>query len=409
MEELLMDIRLNSRGLCLVFAVASVFLLSAAPSAMAQIDKIDVHGFASQGYMGSSSYNYLMPTKEGSWAMSEYAVNVGTDINDDLRIGVQLFSRNLGEIGGSRVDIDWAFGDYHRYDWLGLRAGRVKVPFGLYGETADFDHVRTSVLMPQGVYDLRFRNMRTALNGINPYGNVNLKEAGGLDYTVAFGMAPVAADGSVSQFMDDTGYATLVSNENKFTLGAQVMWNTPLEGLRLGHTLTKFDTRMTLAIDPMVAGMLGIDPIQAMKFEGTVNTASVEYAYSNLLLASEYNWWDTGKGNSIGMDLAWENWYVQGSYRLNRWFEVGSYYSVHYEDKDNHEGDGYSPKSNAWQKDLALSTRFDITNNMTFKIEGHYMDGNALLMLMDNPILTQDPSNAEDNWYMIASKVSFAF
>jgi len=209
--------------------------------------------------------------------------------------------------------------------------------------------------------------------------------------------------------MDDTGYATLMSNENKYMLAAQLIWNTPLNGLRMGHTLSKFDTRMTLALDPMIAGMMGIDPMQSMKFDGTVNTSSVEYAYSNLLLASEYNWWKTGSGNSLGMELKWENWYVQGSYRLNPWFEVGSYYSVHYEDKDNHEGDGYTPKFNAWQKDLALSTRFDITNSMTFKIEGHYMDGNALLMLMDNPILTQDPSHAEQNWYMIASKISFAF
>lgn len=404
-----MDIRLNSRARRLAFAVASISLLCAAPSAIAQLSNVDVHGFASQGYMGSSEYNYLTASKDGSWAISEYAVNVGSDINDDLRIGVQFFARNLGDIGGNAVDIDWAFGDYHRYDWLGLRAGRVKVPFGLYGESADFDHVRTSILMPQSVYDLKFRGMRTALNGVNPYGNVDLKEAGGVDYTVAFGFAPPPTDGSVSQYIDDTGFATLAGNDNKYTLGAQLIWNTPLDGLRLGHTLTKFDTRMTLQLDPVIAGMMGLDPVQEMKFDGDVNTSSVEFTYANLLLAGEYNWWKTGSGNNLSMDLAWENWYVQGSYRFNAWFEISSYYSVHYEDKDNHEGDGFNPDFSAWQKDLTLSTRFDITSNMTFKIEGHYMDGTALLMQMDNQQLVTDPANAEQNWYMLASKISFAF
>lgn len=140
-----MDNRLISLEPHSVLAVVSILLSCAAPVAMADLGDIDVHGFDSQGYMGSDTYNYLTPSKDGSFAISEYAVNVGSEINDDLRIGVQFFARNLGDTGNNTVTVDWEFGDYHRYHWLGIRGGRVRMPFGLYGETADFDHVRTSV------------------------------------------------------------------------------------------------------------------------------------------------------------------------------------------------------------------------------------------------------------------------
>jgi hypothetical protein len=404
-----MDTRLNSRGLRVAFAVASVCLLIAAPSAMAQIGDIDVHGFASQGYMGSTTYNYLTPSKEGSWAMSEYAINVGSDLSDQLRIGVQFFARNLGDVGGNEVTVDWAFGDYHKYDWLGIRGGRVKMPFGLYGETADFDHVRTSALMPQGVYDLRFRDMRTALNGINPYGNLDLQEGGGLEYSVAFGISTGNTGGAVEKFINDSGLGTFGGSDNDYTLAAQLIWNTPLDGLRLGHTLTKLKHELTMLIDPTIAGMMGIDPVQKFKIEGDVNTSSVEFSYANIMVAGEYNWWSTESGNPLGFNLNWENWYAQGSYRLNAWFEMGTYYSVHYEDRDNRSGQGYDPDFSAWQKDLALSTRFDINDNMTFKLEGHYMDGIAMVSTMDNLHLVDDPSQIEQNWYMLVSRLSFAF
>lgn len=406
-----MDTRLKSRGLRPAFAVATIVLLIAAPSVMAQTGEIDVHGFAGQGYMESSTYNYLTPSKEGSWAMSEYAVNVGSNLSDELRIGVQFFARNLGDIGNNSVGVDWAFGDFHRYDWLGVRGGRVKMPYGLYGETADFDHVRTSILMPQGVYDLQMRDMRTAINGINPYGNIDLQSGGGLEYTAVYGFTTAGTDGALEKYINDTGYASLGSNDNEYTFAAQLIWNTPLEGLRLAHSYSKFKTELTLLIDPMIAAMMGIDETQILAFNGSLNVSSVEFTYANLTLAGEYNLWDSGSGagDSGEFGIDYENWYAQGSYRLNSWFEVGSYYSVHYEDKDNRSGEGYDPDFSAWQKDLALSARFDITSNMIFKLEGHYMDGNALIMNMDNLHLVEDPSLVEQNWWMFASKVSFAF
>jgi len=305
--------------------------------------------------------------------------------------------------------VDWAFGDYHRYDWLGIRAGRVKSPYGLYGETADFDHVRTSVLMPQSVYDLQMRDMRNAVNGINPYGNLDLKEGGTLEYSAVYGFTSPSTDGSLEKYISDTGFATFGGEDNEYDFIGQLIWNTPLEGLRFAHTYSQFKTEITLLIDPMIAAMMGIDSEQVLKYDGTINVSSAEFTYGNLTLAGEYGLWETGGKNSEGLNVDYENWYAQASYRLNAWFEMGTYYSEHYEDKNDRKGENFTPNIMGWQKDLALSTRFDITDNMIFKLEGHYMDGAALLMNMENPVLVEDPANAEQNWFMFTSKVSFAF
>lgn len=404
-----MDIRLISRKSHLVLAAVSILVLSAAPLAMADLGGIDVHGFASQGYMGSDTYNYLTPSKDGSFAISEYAVNVGSDISDDLRIGVQFFARNLGDIGNNTVKVDWAFGDFHRYEWLGIRGGRVKAPYGFYGETADFDHVRTAIFMPQSVYDLQMRDMRTAVNGINPYGVLDLKEGGGLEYSAVYGFTSPSTDGALEKYVSDTGFATLGGQDNEYTFTAQLIWNTPLDGFRLGHTYSQFNSELTLLIDPMIAAMMGIDEVQTMKFDGNLSVSSAEFTYGNITLVGEYNLWETGGENASGFNVDYENWYAQASYRLSAWFEMGTYYSEHYEDKNDRKGENFNPNFRGWQKDLAVSARFDINNNMTFKIEGHYLDGNALVMNMDNPVLVENPSQAERNWYMFASKLSFAF
>ena len=47
-------------------------------------------------------------------------------VTDRLRIGAQLYLRNVGELGNWHPVLDWGFADYRVRDWFGLRGGRVK-------------------------------------------------------------------------------------------------------------------------------------------------------------------------------------------------------------------------------------------------------------------------------------------
>ena len=126
---------------------------------------VDIHGYISQGYMRSNKNNFLAESYGGSFQFNELGINFSVELTDQLHAGLQLASRDLGSLGNNKVVVDWAFMDYHYQDWMGLRVGRVKMPFGLYNETRDIDMLRTSILLPQGVYNENFRDALTGIQG----------------------------------------------------------------------------------------------------------------------------------------------------------------------------------------------------------------------------------------------------
>jgi hypothetical protein len=108
-----------------------------------------------------------------------------------------------------------------------------------------------------------------------------------------------------------------------------------------------------------------------------------------------------------------DSWYVNASYRFNKWLEAGTYYNEHYANVHDRNGSllslsGSPPaaKSDASQKDLALSLRFDPTEWWIFKVEGHCIWGTALLQDNARNPLTERNDNP---WWMLAVKTTFSF
>jgi hypothetical protein len=107
---------------------------------------------------------------------------------------------------------------------------------------------------------------------------------------------------------------------------------------------------------------------------------------------------------NTSVDLDSDTWYAGAAYRVNKWLEVGSYYTEDYPNMANRNGQGTAVPSDAYQKDLALSFRFDPKPWWVFKIEGHYIRGTALLE--DN---ANNPVRNGDGWFMLAVKTTFSF
>ena len=127
---------------------------------------LDVHGFVSQGYIKSTANNYLVEsTGGGSFEFSEAGLNFTLQPVDRLSIGIQLFAYNLGTSGNFTMRADWFYLDYHFRDWLGLRAGRVKLVYGLYNDISDIDAARTPILLPSSIYPLTDRNLLFGVQG----------------------------------------------------------------------------------------------------------------------------------------------------------------------------------------------------------------------------------------------------
>jgi hypothetical protein len=111
---------------------------------------VQVHGFASQGYVYTSGNNWLTmnTTGDGSPGFTEMGVNMSSQLNDSFHLGAQVYDRNLGQLGQFHPQLDWAVLDYRFRPWLGLRAGKIKTTLGLYNDTQDLDFLHTFAFEP---------------------------------------------------------------------------------------------------------------------------------------------------------------------------------------------------------------------------------------------------------------------
>ncbi|MBV9085065.1 MAG: hypothetical protein JOZ62_20495, partial [Acidobacteriaceae bacterium] len=152
---------------------------------------VQVHGFLSQGFAYSRGNNYLtMNSNSGSLAFTDFGANVSTQVTDKLRVGAQIYDRNIGQLTQWRPELDWANIDYRFRDWLGIRAGKIKTVMGLHNDTQDMEFLHPWAILPQSIYPLDLRVSTIAHTGADIYGDIGLKRFGGVSYTVYAGKAP---------------------------------------------------------------------------------------------------------------------------------------------------------------------------------------------------------------------------
>ena len=426
--------------------MAAVF--SAAPPAAAGDleDDLVLHGFVSQGYLNTSRNQYLMPRSvNGTAAYTEAAINLSTQPTDRLRVGIQFLGRNFGATGNDQVLIDWAYGDYRWKDQLGIRAGKVKMPFGLHNEGRDVDMLRTSIFLPQGIYNEKQRDFVLAYEGAGIYGNLDLQAVGELDYHIYAGTlnVPSTSKGfwgdlfaNVGQEMEEqvglafdqeagtapgTSKAAFRSNDEAqvtfpWIYGGSFNWTTPLEGLRFGASgmTGRYNIQSQLRYDVIVPVVVfGVNYEIYYPFEVPVDETvkidhiavfSGEYNLNDLTIAAEA-YHDRIFGSST------KGWYGSVGYRFSRALSLACYYS----DSDPVAAvEALSPGARddlpdyyGWQRDWTISSRLDLTDFWLFKLEYHFIDGVALTNPRPHDVDLADPMKRK--WGMVAAKTTFHF
>src|ERR1019366_6056708 len=173
-------------GLVLVFACLCAGQITLQAQEFKLFDRmVQVHGFASQGFVYTNDNNWLtMNTSQGSAAFTDFGINLSSQVTDKLRVGAQGYDRNLGQLGQYHPSLDWAVADYRFASWFGVRAGKAKTTLGLYNDTQDQDFLRVFALLPQSVYPIDLRDAAIAHLGGDIYGSISLKHRlGDLAYT----------------------------------------------------------------------------------------------------------------------------------------------------------------------------------------------------------------------------------
>ena len=410
-------------------------------------DEIAIHGFVSQGYLKSTGNNYLAKSMRGSWEFAEVGINFGTNVSDDMRIGIQLFTRDLGELGNFNFEFDWGFADYTWYDEISFRLGRIKMPYGLYGEYRDLDIVRPGVLMPQSVYFESLRDLLVAFNGLQIYGTIDVGSSGfgSIDYSLFGGsiMGPGSGEkSSTALFFNNRAYEqsrstplfrTRNDSVNPWMAGASLAWATPVQGLLLKFTMSHYYANIKADLNPLFIEQLSqigqlpeyIDPVQSYHSMVNFSVGSLEYTIGEFIFAYEYARY-YGEFQSLNApllphtDLNQERSYAQVSYRINDSIQVSSYYGYQRDPRKIYspfpdlflgqtKQDKILPEGTLdfqwFAHDYSAAIRLDINDYWIVKLEGHYFNGTTHLYVVMNP----NKERLVQHWSLIAAKTTLMF
>ena len=255
---------------------------------------------------------------------------------------------------------------------------------------------RTFVLLPQGIYDARWRDFYASLDGGEFFGTLPLQSAGSLSYEIYGGLIHPSEDGGIALYIRSSlpTFIHLDSISSDEVFGGQLWWNTPVNGLRFGMAGAFIPVENFATTIQTSGGPFHPDNKLAVVFE----QYSAEYLWKAWTFQAETLFLDLHPDAAGMADTRRFTWYGSAAYRFNKWFEAGGYYTEFYGDTDHPDN------SLLYQKDAALALRFDATEWWKFKIEGHYIRGTGLLQ--DN---ADNPSQNDNGWWMLDLKTTFSF
>lgn len=373
-----------------VFFVLLLCLYSIAVCAQ-DLDRIQIHGFATQSFLFSSQNNYLtMKSSSGSLQWTEGAVSFNDAVTEKLRIGVQLHMYQMGDIGGPELLVDWASGDYRFSDRLGFRAGKVKVPLGLFNDSQDVDSLFLWILLPQCNYPDDNRDFDLAVLGGEIYGHVSLPKRIKVGYRGYGGESRLDRSGGYLLALSDNGF-TFPHPPSGKAFGGDLRVETPWKDLMLGASVER-------------QGLDGIGPEGALHVAPAFITAYyAQWKKGRWYFAGEY--WRLSPvyllqtaDTQVVIPIDQRSWYPMVSCRVTQKFQAGAYYG-HYINKaaDTRLSENYS-------KDFVVSGRYDFNDNFYGKIETHILHGTGI-----GYYLSSNPNGLKPNSTMLAARVGFTF
>ncbi len=383
---------------------------------------VAIHGFASQGFVYTNTNNWLtMNSSQGSAAFTDFGFNVSTNVTDKLRVGAQLYDRNLGQLGQYHPSLDWAVADYRFKSWFGVRGGKVKTTLGLYTDTQDLDFLRTFALLPQSVYPTDLRDATIAHLGGDIYGNVSLKHGlGDVSYTAYAGHRSDSIHGGYVYLAAQ--YGLHYSRYGGLQYGGDLRWRTPLKGLLIGASRMNEDiTGHATVLNPTRWGPKVLPETDHSKADWT-NQFYGEYTVGKLRIDSEYrrflnNAYYEAAGSVFLTNITdVRGWYVSGTYRVMKRLALGSYYSRYSITSVSGGPDrAYVPNQtdtslpNSHVYDKIVSARVDLKKFWNVKVEGHFMNGYGFSTYPDGFYPEVNPEGFKPNTNALVVKTEINF
>ena len=358
--------------------------------------KLETHGFASFGYLRTWGNNWLADdTMKGTSEFHEAALNVLARPLDRLRLGAQLFTRDLGRYDNGRVSLDWAYADYRAADWFGVQVGRVKYPLGLFNEELDVDAARTSVFLAPSLYSLRGRDLFISTDGAKVYGLVSAGPAGRFEYSLFGGDTPYSNKGGLAGTLSDVGLGDQIESiSGAWIAGGMLHWHTPLPGLGLRVSLVDLH-------DFTVIGRTSGVTLVTTSDNYYFGVASAIYETGLLTFAAEYARARGSLDTHVGGILVnaavnnYEDAYLSATWHVRPRLDL-------YLAGESTVADA-NHRSGSHAHTLVLAAALTPIDHWSIKIEGRQVEGDLGVLASDNP------GGVSKHWQVLAFKTTVDF
>ncbi|MCG5516168.1 MULTISPECIES: hypothetical protein [unclassified Ectothiorhodospira] len=377
---------------------------------------LELHGFASQGYLYSNGNDYYGPSRDGSFELTELGINARYAVTPSLSLAAQVVSRRAGELYDGDPRLDYGFVDYRFLDGPligGVRLGRAKIPIGFYNETRDVATTRPGILLPQTVYveGLGVRDFYIGADGLHTYWQW-FTDRGLFQFDLGVAVPATLQEETQAAFLrtqDAPGDLKLTSGQN-----ARLLYERDGGALRLGATYSRVRTEYRpgdLTSPPLAAGETSVDAL----------VLSAEWNRERLSLTTEgviRRLHPKGYGPLTGDAYTEAGYYLQGTYRFNHQWEGVVRHEQHWNDTRDRSGTRQSREFEPlpgvaraphrfYQHQWTVGAGWRPTPQWLLRAEWHHIEGTALTPLADNPQFDQGGGQAR--WDLFALQASYTF
>lgn len=237
----------NPHTTVLLVGAAIAFGLPSPAVAQGSFSELEIHGFGGWAYGDTDGLAYDLGDSDGRYDNAEFALNVSARPAERLSIVAQVFLESGGD---EDVELDYAFAEWFVSDALKLRAGRVKHPFGNYGEIFDVGTLRPFYMLPQSLYGPTGFTAK-AYNGAGLTGNWSPGGGWSLQYDLYGG--EIEGDFDVPGVLSATQRFFLEPEVRlgfrvDDTVGGRLNLATPLDGLTFGVSAYRGDESIQLVL-----------------------------------------------------------------------------------------------------------------------------------------------------------------
>ncbi len=342
--------------LILAFGIVMSMLLGAGAFAQGGLGGVTMNGFGHQSYLKTDTNTYVVSNaSEGSFDDFVLGLTFTAKPADRVFVRAQVIHQDAS------IELDWGFGEYHFNEYVGIKAGKVKMPFGCYTETMDVKAMQPFTYL-SGFY---FYGVNS-YNGVGLFGSYEAESGWGGEAEVYAGVGVV--EGGAGRLKD--------------LAGAQVWVTPPVMGARAGFGY--WQTELNVPAWPQM--------------DVSVAMISAEYVGDRLFTRGEHTIVKTNGEESNTYDYAEAGYLVTDIFQpVVRWSHAKL---------ETPELQLAATGITQTETDIAFGINIFPAEGFVIKAEHHMVDGNSSLEAMQRLGLNLVP---KDKWSLTAVNIAFMF